>query len=140
MSVTIAKLIPIDTRCLTTVIDHKAYYGSEHFILRKDLCSNTLIKRVDKLFLREIQENSFRSNKEGKYVEVQAVEFMETYLTLNSGINKANISCLFYEYFKNLGYELKIGVNHHNPIGIFKDNEWVGMVLQIRVIKAGGTK
>ena len=65
--VTIAKLVPKKVRCLTTFIDGVKYIGSEHFILREDLCNKALKERVEKQFFREVSKDTLKHNKGDDY-------------------------------------------------------------------------
>lgn len=133
MQVTIAKLIPKDVKCLTTSIDGVKYYGSEQFILREDLCSKPLKARVEKQFFREIGKDAFRQNKDADY-HVELVDYtVKGYVTFNC----SHMDIKFYEYFTGLGCKFKVTDGKYSPIGLFKDDEWVGMVLPMKVVSNG---
>ena len=102
--ITIPKLIPKEVRCLTTFIDEVKYIGSEHFILREDLCSKALKERVEKLFFREVRKNDFKDTKEDNYSykEVETETSKDGSTRLIDGENYVYIKATYYQYFKDL--------------------------------------
>lgn len=136
--ITVAKLIPEGTRCLSTYIGEDKYIGSEHFLLKEDLCKSDLKRRVEKFFLREVNEDTFKTYKDDYYkysVKDIAKSDIKTgipYITLIDGTNTTHIQSKFYQYFKNCKLEFKFN-SSVSSIGLFKDDEWVGMVLPVRV-------
>ncbi|MGL5153121.1 MAG: DEAD/DEAH box helicase [Clostridium sp.] len=136
--ITPAKLIP--EQGITIYIGDDKYYGSGHFLLREDVCKNDLKKRVEKLLLREVGKDSFKDLKERIYSnsEKEMLEHEITdgtpYITLKDGDFETNIQPKYYKYFKNLGLEFRF-INSIEPVGLFKDGIWVGLVLPVRVTK-----
>ena len=136
--ITIAKLIPEGTKCLTTYIGEDKYIGSEHFILREDLCKSDLKRRVEKMFFREVANDTFKLNKEEEYLfEPKEIKESEDYITFKDGEFVIHIQPKFYKFFKDLNYKFKFTSSKTRPIGLFKDDEWIGMILPIRVVKEG---
>lgn len=135
--ITIPKLIPKEVRCLTTFIDEVKYIGSEHFILREDLCSKALKERVEKQFFRELRKNAFKDAKEDNYSykEVET-ETSKDSVRLIDGENYVYVKTTYYQYFKDLGYEFRFNTRL-SYIALFKDDGWVGMVLPMRVVIDG---
>lgn len=135
--VTIAKLIPKNLNGISTLIDGIKYIGTEHFIIREDLCSKALKERVEKQFFREVSKDTFKYNKgdDYPYKEVET-ELYNGNTRLIDGKNYVYIQNTYYQYLKKLGFEFRFN-SRIKPIGIFKDSEWVGMVLPMRIIIDG---
>ena len=135
--VTIAKLIPKNLKGTSTLIDGIKYIGTEHFIIREDLCNKALKERVEKQIFREVSKDTFKYNKEDDYPykEVET-EVSNDGIRLIDGKNYVYIQTTYYQYFKDSGYEFRFN-SRINPIGIFKNGEWVGMVLPMRIVIDG---
>lgn len=142
-SITVAKLISEGSQGLTTYINDEKYYGTGHFILKEDLCKSDFKKRVEKFYFREVEKDTFKSNKDNTYSysekELITYDALEgtNYVTLKDGENIIHIQDIYYKFFKQLGLEFKFTESKLNPIGLFKNSEWVGMVLPMKVIKDG---
>lgn len=141
--ISVAKLIPEGTRCLTTYIKEDKYIGSEYFILREDLCKSDLKKRVEKMFFREVTKDTFKNHKslDYKYKLCELEEFIpsDKYYEFVEVDNKyIYFDKKFHKYFGELGFNMRFTNNPMNPIGIFKEDEWAGLFLPIRVSKEEG--
>lgn len=142
-SITVAKLIPEGSQGLTTYINDEKYYGTGHFILKEYLCKSDFKKRVEKFYFREVEKDTFKSNKDDIYsyyekeLITQDISEGTKYVTLKDGENIIHIQGIYYKFFKQIKLEFKFTDSKLNPIGLFKENEWVGMVLPMKVIKDG---
>lgn len=136
--VTVSKLINENT--ITTYIGNEKYLGTKNFILREDICKADYKRRIEKFFLREVSKDTFKDFKENNYPyqekELIIPEIIEgiKYVTLKDSENIIHIQDIYYKYFKQLGLEFRF-IHTVAPIGLFKDNQWVGVVMQIRVTK-----
>lgn len=136
--VTVAKVITTET--LTTYIDDIKYLGSKYFLLREDLCKSDFKKRVEKYFLREVTKDTFKNQMTDDYpysekelIQQQVVSGVP-YVTLIDGEKVTHLDEKYYKYFKSLGLEFRFK-GKVSPIGLFKDDEIVGIVMPIRVTK-----
>lgn len=136
VKVTVAKLINEET--ITTYIGDDKYLGTKNFLLREDVCSTDYKRRVEKFFLREVTKDTFKDFKDNDYPneekELIIPELIEgiKYVTLKDGESIVHVQELYYKYFKQIGLEFRF-INKVAPIGMFKENEWVGVVMPIRV-------
>lgn len=137
--VTVSKLINENT--ITTYIGNEKYLGTKNFILREDICKSDYKRRIEKFFLREVSKDTFKDFKENNYPyqekELIIPEIIEgiKYVTLKDSENIIHIQDIYYKYFKQLGLEFRF-IHTVAPIGLFKDNQWVGVVMPIRVTKS----
>lgn len=137
--VTVSKLINENT--ITTYIGNEKYLGTKNFILREDICKADYKRRIEKFFLREVSKDTFKDFKENNYPyqekELIIPEIIEgiKYVTLKDSENIIHIQDIYYKYFKQLGLEFRF-IHTVAPIGLFKDNQWVGVVMPIRVTKS----
>lgn len=136
--VTVAKLITTET--LTTYIGDTKYLGSKYLLLREDLCKSDFKKRVEKYFLREVTKDTFKNEMTDDYpysekelIQHQVVDGTP-YVTLKDGEKVTHLDEKYYKYFKALGLEFRFK-GKVSPIGLFKGDEIVGLVMPIRITK-----
>ena len=130
--VTVAKIITKDA--ITTYIGEDKYLGTGHFLLREDLCKADYKKRIKKLFFREVATDTFKSIKMEDYSlkEKEAFDYKEKIICLKDEEFKIYLDKNYYKYFKQQGLEFKFSSNL-SYIGLFKNDEWVGVVMPIKV-------
>lgn len=139
--VTIANLISTDG-VATRIGDYK-YYGSMHFLLREDLCNRDFKKKIDKLVLTHVATDTFKyfTSLDYKYKFKDVIEFIpddEKYKFVEVNNTHIYYDEKFQKYFNQLGLNIRFTNNATNPIGLFKEDEWVGLFLPIRISKAMG--
>ena len=137
--VTAANVIP--DKSITTYIGEIKYLGTQHFLIKEDVCKNDFKKRVEKLFEREIAKDTFKPlfEKTYEFIEKETIENQldgnRKYVVLKDGDTCTYLDNKFYKYFKQLGLEFRFTNNLLAPVGMFKGDELVGIVMPIRVSK-----
>lgn len=134
--ITVAKIISKEDRGIKTIIDDDTYYGTGTFLLKSSMCRSDFKKRVESQLFREVAADTFKSNKEDIYEfkEKELINDGSNYITLKDEGNYVHINTNYYKYFKELGVEFRFNTKV-SPVGMFKNNEWVGIVLPIKVVR-----
>ena len=137
--VSVTKLFDKDG--FSTYIGDDNYMGCAHFFLREDLCKADFKRRVKKLYVREVAKDTFKdfTKLDYKFSE-KDLEERENYYIIKDGENITIIQKIYYKYFKQEGYEFRFSDDEKGPIGLFKNNEWVGVVLPMVIKEKAATK
>lgn len=130
--VTVAKIMPKDT--IITYIGEDKYLGTGYFLLREDLCKADYRKRVEKLLFREIEKDTFKFLKIADYSlrEKETFDYDDKVIVLKDDEFTTYLNKNYYQYFKqqNLEFRFSPGIS---PVGLFKNGEWVGVVIPIKI-------
>lgn len=137
--VSVTKLF--DKYGFTTYIGDDNYMGCAHFFLREDLCKADFKRRVKKLYVREVAKDTFKHfiKLDYKFSE-KDLEEGENYYIIKDDDNITIIQKIYYNYFKQEGFEFRFSDDEKGPIGLFKNNEWVGVVLPMVIKEKAATK
>lgn len=140
--VTAAQIIKMHNTALKVKIDENIYIGTEHFFLREELATIGYVNKLKKLINRkELKENTFKDladidiykcNENNKY---RFFDSKHKIIVLKTEIGDIGVNYNYYSYFKkrNLNFKFNnIGIGF-NPIGMFKDNDFVGVILPTRI-------
>lgn len=137
--VSVTKLFDKDG--FSTYIDDDNYMGCAHFFLREDLCKADFKRRVKKLYVREVVKDTFKAFTKLDYkFSEKDLEEHENYYIIKNGENITIIQKIYYKYFKQEGYQFRFSDDEKGPIGLFKNNEWVGVVLPMVIKEKAATK
>lgn len=137
--VTAAQVIKSQYIGASAVIKGRKYIGTQYFFISEDLAPKGYMNRISNLKeIKELQGNNFEYLTDFDYYNFSEEE-IEAELNMkwvefktNKGIIGMNYT--YYSYFKKLGFELRFR-GCVEPIGMFKDDEFVGIVLPVRIHK-----
>ncbi|AJA50086.1 hypothetical protein CPAST_c40570 [Clostridium pasteurianum DSM 525 = ATCC 6013] len=139
--VTVAQVVKAHYRGLRTKINGVNFIGTEYLFLKEVFATKGFKNRINKLSeIKEIKENTFEHLKDSDQYKCSddGVKYQllakDSIIVLNTKIGDIGINYNYYSYFKKLGTELRFTSNT-TPIGIFKDDEFIGVVLPIRIKK-----
>ena len=131
--------------CLSLTIRSEIYLGNEYFILKENKAPAAYIKRWMVLgevkeinaktfeYLTDYHYYDFSDNVEDIIIKVGEhadqkgcikFQFKDSFVWLNHK---------YYSYFKNLGIEFRF-TGTVSPVGMFIENEFVGMLLPVRIL------
>lgn len=126
---------------ITITIDKERYYGTEYFLLKEDYVNNILKEAIDNIFFKELSEDIIKisTNNLSTPANIEEKEIYIPYLNkknikvieLSKGNRKVIINKYFYDYFVGIGLSFKIGSSKKAPVRLYKDTEYVGIVLPI---------
>lgn len=139
--VTVAQVVKSRFSALKTKVKGVNFIGTEYFFLKEEIASKGFLNRIGALKeSREINGNAFEYFLDGyKFtdndVEHYKISSDNLIIILDTGrdkLGKIGLNYNYYSYFKKLGAQLKFK-DRVSPIGLFKDNEFIGVVLPIRI-------
>ncbi|WP_406543211.1 hypothetical protein [Clostridium ljungdahlii] len=140
--VTAAQIIRTHNTALKVKIDENIYIGTEYFFLREDMVTIGYANKLKKLInRRELKENTFKDLADidtYKYSENNKYHFFDSkhkIIVLETEIGDIGVNYNYYSYFKkrNLNFKFNNNCTGFNPIGMFKGNDFVGVIMPTRI-------
>lgn len=146
--VPIKKIIPPDSPGAKITISGKNYIGTKHYLLREDITPKAFISAVNGLSeIKVLNPPSFESYFKDDFYHCSDID-AETELIKDKVIDGKKLLIImikteagpvyvnydYYCYFKKLGLEFRFNTPTL-PIGLFKNNEIVGILCPIELKK-----
>lgn len=118
------------------------YIGTEYLLIREDIAPKSFINGINKLENQKaVRGDIFKNNTEADYYTCSDGDIEDYRLTddgkvivLKSYLGQLGINYFYYCYLKRLGIELRFN-GLLQPIGMFKNNEFVGILFPIRIVR-----
>ncbi|MFL0245498.1 hypothetical protein [Candidatus Clostridium stratigraminis] len=136
--VTVRQIIKSKNIGVKTQIKNKSFIGTEFYFLKEDMATPGFISSINNLGeLKEIKGRVFEyltdlDEYECSDEDVNYRLLGKDIIVLKTKIGDIGVNYNYYSYFKKFGVKLRF-IGSVNPIGMFKDDEFVGILLPVRI-------